>query len=56
MLWGKHVSKLEDSMDEVRTETLNAQTRFKVFKESVLDFAKKRAKTAVGATERRGGG
>ncbi|KAJ6559270.1 hypothetical protein B0H10DRAFT_2240520 [Mycena sp. CBHHK59/15] len=41
--------KLEDSMGVTRTETANAQTRFKDFKDSVLEFAKKRAKTAKGS-------
>ncbi|KAJ7682188.1 Endonuclease/exonuclease/phosphatase, partial [Mycena polygramma] len=45
--------KLEDSMSEARTESSNAQTRFKDFKDSVLDFAKKRAKTAVGASAKK---
>lgn len=37
-------------MDLVRTDTDNAQTRHKELKETVLEFAKRRAKTAVGAT------
>ncbi|KAJ7190517.1 hypothetical protein GGX14DRAFT_579790 [Mycena pura] len=42
--------KLEDSMDLPRTDTNNAQTRHKTFKVNVQEFARKRAKTAVGAT------
>ncbi|KAJ6545700.1 hypothetical protein B0H19DRAFT_1267083 [Mycena capillaripes] len=45
--------KLEDSMEDTRTEESNTQTRFKAFKDAVLKFAKKRAKTAVGATEKK---
>ncbi|KAJ7191839.1 Endonuclease/exonuclease/phosphatase, partial [Mycena pura] len=41
---------LQDSMDLVRTNIDNAQIRHKKFKDTVQDFAKKRAKTAVGAT------
>ncbi|KAJ7195932.1 Endonuclease/exonuclease/phosphatase, partial [Mycena pura] len=46
----EEANKLEDSMDMPRTDANNAQTRHKVFKDNVQDFAKKRAKTAVGAT------
>ncbi|KAJ7195745.1 Endonuclease/exonuclease/phosphatase, partial [Mycena pura] len=42
--------RLEDRMDLERTATKNAQTHCKEFKDTVLEFAKKRAKTAVGAT------
>lgn len=45
--------KLEESIPDARTDTSNAQTRFKSFKDSVLEFAKKRAKTAVGASEKK---
>ncbi|KAJ7215888.1 Endonuclease/exonuclease/phosphatase, partial [Mycena pura] len=45
--------KLEDSMTIPRTETANAQTRSKEFKDNVLNFAKRKAKTAVGATEKK---
>ncbi|KAJ6617336.1 hypothetical protein B0H10DRAFT_1948415 [Mycena sp. CBHHK59/15] len=45
--------KLEDSMIIACTEETNAQTRFKAFQNSVLEFAKKRAKTVVGATEKK---
>jgi hypothetical protein len=45
--------KLEDSMNKPRTEASNAQTRFKDFKDSVLDHAQKVAKTAVGASEKK---
>ncbi|KAJ7681037.1 Endonuclease/exonuclease/phosphatase, partial [Mycena polygramma] len=45
--------KLEDSMSEARTESSNAQTRFKSFKGTVLELAIKRAKTAVGASEKK---
>ncbi|KAJ7090687.1 Endonuclease/exonuclease/phosphatase, partial [Mycena epipterygia] len=45
--------KLEESISETRTVLSNAQTKFKSFKDSVLEFAKKRAKTAVGASEKK---
>jgi hypothetical protein len=45
--------KLEASMTEPRTEDSNAQTRFKTFKDAVLEHAQKTAKTAVGASEKK---
>jgi hypothetical protein len=42
--------RLEESIDEPRTEASNAQTKFKSFKDSVLEIAKKRAKKTVSAT------
>ncbi|KAJ6626646.1 Endonuclease/exonuclease/phosphatase, partial [Mycena sp. CBHHK59/15] len=45
--------KLEESMDDAHTEKSNPQTRFKSFKDTVIEYAKKRAKTAVGATARK---
>jgi exonuclease III len=45
--------ELEGSMHEPRTELTNAQTKFKSFKDSVTELAQKRAKTAVGASEKK---
>jgi hypothetical protein len=47
--------KLEESILEEHTETSNAQTRFKTFKDSVLMYTKIKAKTAVGATAKKKG-
>ncbi|KAJ7864366.1 Endonuclease/exonuclease/phosphatase [Mycena leptocephala] len=45
--------KLEESIHEARTDVSNAQTRFKSFKDSVLEFAQKKAKATVGASEKK---
>jgi hypothetical protein len=45
--------KLEESIPDARTDISNAQTRFKSFKDTVLEIARKRAKTAVGASEKK---
>jgi hypothetical protein len=45
--------RLEGSMNEARTELTNAQTKFKRFKDTTIVFAQKRAKTAVGASEKK---
>jgi hypothetical protein len=45
--------KLEDSMLEPRTELCSAQTKFEGFKDSTIVHAQKRAKTAVGASEKK---
>ncbi|KAJ7832269.1 hypothetical protein B0H13DRAFT_2429975, partial [Mycena leptocephala] len=45
--------KLEDSMTETRSDTSNAQTRFKTYKDQVIEFAKEGAKVSVGATEKK---
>jgi hypothetical protein len=45
--------KLENTLTEDRSETINIQTRFKSFKDVVRDFARKRAKTAIGALEQK---
>jgi hypothetical protein len=45
--------KLEDSMSEPRTELCNAQTKFEDFKDATIAHAQKRAKTAVGASEKK---
>jgi hypothetical protein len=44
---------LEGPMDENCTELINAQTKFKSFKDSVIEFAQKRAKTTVGVSEKK---
>jgi hypothetical protein len=45
--------ELEDSMHEPCMELTNAQTKFKSFKDSVTELAQKRAKTAVGVSEKK---
>jgi hypothetical protein len=45
--------KLEETIPDARTDVSNAQTRFKNFKDTVLELAQKRAKTAVGASEKK---
>jgi hypothetical protein len=45
--------ELEGSMHKPRTELTNAQTKFKSFKDSVTELTQKRAKTAVGASEKK---
>ncbi|KAJ7260322.1 Endonuclease/exonuclease/phosphatase, partial [Mycena haematopus] len=47
----EEVYEMELTMAEERTETNNAQTKFKSLKDSAIAAAKERAKTAVGATE-----
>jgi exonuclease III len=45
--------KLEDSMTETRSDTSNAQTRFKKYKDQIIEFAKERAKVLLEQQKRR---
>jgi hypothetical protein len=45
--------KLEESMDETRSDAVNAQTRFKKYKDQIIEFAKVRASISAGATEKK---